>query len=118
MEAEYPHRKQPQPPAAVVRDIRGSPTPPGAVKRDLARQKRDQSIPKIRKVKKTVTSEPIDSADESEIDFKHLISKSDDGEVDVDNQVDEDMTDALEFIPSEPDEKSKKRRRVRRKKKD
>ena len=118
MEAEYLDRKQPQPPAAVVRDIRGSPTPPGAVKRDLARQKRDESIPKIRKVKKTVSSEPIDSVDEDEIDFKHLISKSDDGDINDDNHDDDGMTDALEFITSEPHEKSKKRRRVRRKKKD
>ena len=116
MEDEYPQKRRPTPPAAVVKDIRGKPTPPGAVRRDLQPRTEvaDGRKQRVKKTRKTA-SEPDDESDES-VDFKHLIdAKEDKAESESDD--DEVISDAIAFITSESEEKSKKRRPVRRKKK-
>ena len=116
MEDDYPQKRQPQPPAAVTRDIRGSPQPPGAVKRDLARQKREGPKPKMRKVKRTVKSEATEELDSEIVEFTHLL-ESTDSEDDGDPGEETEISDAITQITSDKKDISKRKRPVRRKKK-
>ncbi len=117
MEEDFSRKKRPTPPAAVAKDIRGKPQPPGAVRRDIQQQKSQSDDVQHQRVKKTrkTKSEP-DAGSEDSIEFKHLIDSKDDS---AESHTDEDeaISDAIAFITSEPDEKTKKRRPVRRKKK-
>jgi hypothetical protein len=117
MEDEYTQKRKPTPPSAVVKDIRGKPKPPGAVRRDIQQQKTEVTEGHNQRVKKTRKTKPspIDDSEES-VDFKHLVDiKEDTTESKPDD--DEAISDAIAFITSEPEDKSKKRRPVRRKKK-
>ena len=116
MEMEYTEKRQPKPPAAVSRDIRGLPKPPGAVRRDLARQKRGGTKAKMRKVKRTVKPEPVDESKEDIVEFTHLLS-SNDTEPDENTLNDSDISDAITQITSESSVKTKRKRPVKRKKK-
>ena len=117
IDEEYFEKSQPRPPPAVTRDIRGTPQPPGAVQRDLARQKRDEpkSKPRMRKVRRTVESQPLEQDPEEVVEFTHLISDPEES-VDSDNSIDSGIADALDQIKSNQEDKSKRRRPVRRKK--
>ena len=117
IEEESFEKTQPRPPSAVSRDIRGTPQPPGAVQRDLARQKRDgpKPKPKMRKVRRTVESQPQEHQPEDTVGFTHLITESE-HPVDSENSDEREISDALEQIKSEQDEDSKRRRPVKRKK--
>ena len=118
MEEEYTLKRRPTPPAAVVKDIRGKPKPPGAVRRDIQQQKTEgtevdnQLVKKTRKTKSKTDVEPDES-----VDFKHLIDMKEETAESKSVEDDEVISDAIAFITSEPEEKSKKRRPVRRKKK-
>jgi len=106
-------KRQPQPPAAVKKDLNRKPKPPAAVRSDLQLQKQENSP--VRKVRKTAPKD-IKSNDEDKVEFAHLIDDSETLSSDVTNAEEEDqMDDALSFITSDPEEKAKKRRRVRRK---
>ena len=117
MEADYPQKRKPKPPDAVVKDMRGKPKPPGAVKRDLLKQKSkpksDAAEHPVRKTRKTKSSDTA-ATDES-VDFKHLVESSEDT-TQTDAAEDEAISDAIAFITSDDEEKKKKRRPVRRKK--
>ena len=118
LDYESTDKGQPRPPLAVTRDIRGIPQPPGAVQRDLARQKRNPAKPKtkMRKVRKTVESQPqVDDEPQEIVEFTHLITEPQHPD-DIDNSNDEVISDALDLIKSEEEQKSKRRRPVRRKK--
>ena len=116
MDDEYPQKRQPKPPAAVSRDIRGLPQPPGAVRRDLARQKRGGTKGKMRKVKRTVKADPVEETKSDIVEFTHLLS-SKDSESDDDSLKDSGIPDAISKITSDSSEKPKKKRPVKRKKK-
>ena len=107
--------RQPKPPAAVTRDIRGTPLPPGAVRRDLARQKREGPKPKIHKVKRTVKSSQLEQDSEDIVGFTHLLGASEKS-VDEDTTDDAEISDAIAHITSDAETKSKRKRPVRRKK--
>ena len=116
MDDDYSDKRQPKPPAAVSRDIRGSPQPPGAVRRDLARQKRGGVVPKMRKVKRTVKPEPVDETTEDIVEFTHLLS-SNDSEAEEDPVNESEISDAISKISTESSNKPKRKRPVKRKKK-
>ena len=117
MEEEYTQKRRPTPPAAVVKDIRGKPKPPGAVRRDIQQQKTEDPEVHQQPVMKTRKTKPnaIDDSEES-VDFKHLVDMKEDTTESIPDD-DEAISDAIAFITSEPEEKSKRRRPVRRKKK-
>ena len=116
MEEEYPQKRQPKPPAAVSRDIRGGPQPPGAVRRDIARQKREGSKPKMRKVKRTVKSSANEEPESNIVEFTHLLESTKSGDDDTPEE-DTEISDAITQITSENNDKTKRKRPVRRKKK-
>jgi len=117
MDDQHPQKKRPTPPAAVARDLRGKPKPPGAVQRDIDRDSREpkQTSPTKVKTKRTKKTESTPSkVDDDSIDFKHLVEATNEGQPEPDE--DETISDAIAYITSERDEKSKRRRPVRRKK--
>ena len=89
----------------------------GAVQRDLARQKRDGPKPKpmMRKVRRTVESQPREHQPEETVEFTHLITQSEQHD-DSNDSEESEISNALQQIKSEQDETSKRRRPVRRKK--
>ena len=106
-------KRQPKPPAAVKKDLNRKPTPPAAVRADLRKGESDGVS--SRKVRKTTKKQEQSNTDNA-VEFSHLI-ESDTPSNDEGNQdEDAEMEDALSFITSDTDEKSKKRRPVRRKK--
>ena len=116
MDEDYSIKRKPKPPAAVSRDIRGTPQPPGAVRRDLARQKRETPKTKMRKVKRTVTSELTEEPTKDIVEFTHLLDTSE-SEGDNDTGDDSEISDAISQITSDKKNKTKRKRPVRRKKK-
>ena len=70
----------------------------------------------MRKVRKTVESQPqVDDEPQEIVEFTHLITEPQPPD-DIDNSNDEVISDALDLIKSEEEQKSKRRRPVRRKK--
>ena len=117
MELDYTTKKRPKPPTAVIKDLRGKPKPPGAVQRDIARGRREEkqtSVPKVKTKRTRKTESSSAKVDDDSIDFKHLVEPTDDDTSDHDE--DEAISDAIAYITSEKDDKSKRRRPVRRKK--
>ena len=69
----------------------------------------------MRKVRRTVESQPREHQPEETVEFTHLITKSE-KPVNSDHSEEREISDALQQIKSEQDEASKRRRPVRRKK--
>ena len=108
-------KKRPTPPAAVARDLRKKPKPPSAVQQDIENNNHvtaDTDL-KSKRTRKTRASTSIESDDS--VEFTHLLESKDKTQSKKLDD-DADMIDAIAFITSKPDEKSKKRRPVRRKK--
>jgi len=106
-------KRQPKPPAAVKKDLNRKPTPPAAVRADLRKGESDGVS--SRKVRKTTKKQEQSNTDNA-VEFSHLIESNTPSNDEGNQDEDAEMEDALSFITSEPDEKSKKRRPVRRKK--
>jgi len=115
MGTEVKQKKRPTPPAAVARDLRKKPKPPGVVQQDLENQKHafSEVTHKVKRTRKTKSTD-IEATGDS-VGFAHLLETKAENSAEKVAE-DDDMTDALAFITSKPDEKSKKRRPVRRKK--
>lgn len=116
MADEHSPKSGPVPPSAVIRDLRGTPRPPGAVQRDIARQSRQPNpSSRMHKVKRTRKTESTDAIDTESVDFKHLIVPSkEDERSDIEGEG--KISDAIAYITSETETKSKRKRPVRRKK--
>ena len=108
-------KKRPTPPAAVARDLRKKPKPPSAVQQDIENNNPVTAYTdlKSKQTRKTRASTSIESDDS--VEFTHLLESKDNTQSKKLDD-DADMIDAIAFITSKPDEKSKKRRPVRRKK--
>ena len=113
MEIPVAKKRQPKPPAAVKNDLNRKPKPPPAVRADL--DKGDTDKISTRKVRKTTKKIEPESKDDT-VEFSHLIQPDSENSVDSTDDEEAEMEDALSFITSEAEEKSKKRRPVRRKK--
>jgi len=106
-------KRQPKPPAAVKNDLKRKPTPPAAVRADLSKIG-DQivSTKKVRKTSKKQEQKPVVDP----VEFSHLIQTNTTISEEPNTDEDAEMQDALSFITSDTQEKTKKRRPVRRKK--
>lgn len=115
MEVIGKQKKRPTPPVAVARDLRKKPKPPSAVLQDIENNNHVtvDTGQKSKRTRKTRTSTSKESDDS--VGFAHLL-ESKDKTLSKKLDDDTDMNDAIAFITSKTDEKSKKKRPVRRKK--
>ena len=113
MDIPVPKKRQPKPPAAVKKDLNRKPTPPAAVRADMRKGESDGVS--SRKVRKT-SKKQEESNDDNPVEFSHLIESDTTSNDEVNQDEDAEMEDALSFITTDTNEKTKKRRPVRRKK--